>query len=264
MKIGRVVFFIGCSVVTVGLLSGPAFAVECNKRIMQQHKPFGPVGPAAQVVEKFKNYEINKPFSVSVGEPLVRRQVLRQEKSYTFAQDVVYKPNWPLSSTYRFKAGVVMPAGRVRTQDGELDFVSFSNNSSVNFVFINDQGQLCDRVSVFYKSDSSSTLVAGTYSATPDIPATAAVGAADEAGVGDVIVLTEFDGIGLTLTSRKSSDGQLQPARQTTYDASLGEVSIDGYRIRVSPQGNQRISATIVAEPDATTVWNTAVPEGTQ
>lgn len=262
MRDSRRSSFTGCAVVILTLLSGPVFAVECNKRIMEQHKPFGPVGPASQVVEKFKNYEVGRPFVVAVGRPLIRGQVLRQDKTYQFAQDVIYKPSWILSYTYRFKAGVAMPAGRIKTPEGEFDFVTFSNNSSISFLFINDQGQLCDRVSVFYESDSNSTLIAGTYTATPDIPATSAVGASDDAGIGDVIILSAFDGIGVTLTSRKSVNGQLQQAKQTTYDASTGEMSIDGYRVKVSAQGSQQITAVIIAEPDTTAVWNSAFDKG--
>ncbi len=244
--------------------SEAVFAVECNKDIMKAHKPFGPVGPAAQVVEKFKNYQLGVPFVVSPGEPLIRRQVSRQDKSYQFAQDVVYKPSWVLSSTYRFKAGVSMPAGQVRTAMGSLDFVSFSDNSSVSFVFINDKGQLCDKVSVFYKNNGNSTLVAGTYTANPDIPATSAAAPVDSAGIGDVIILNSFDGVGLAVSSRKSVDGQLRAAQQTTFDASVGEVSIEGYRIKIGAAGSQKISATVLSEPDATSVWNSGFPQASR
>ena len=195
--------------------------------------------------EAVKNYTLNQPFTVKVGEPVIRTRI--GSRSYTFPQEVLYKADWFLAPKYRLEAGRSYVAQQESST--QLWAIVFSDSTGAAYLFLDKDGHLCDRVGSWYRSNNNWVLLHGNYSAQPDVAATAA-DVVDPANTkGTVVLLDSLDAVSIGLSIRHMENGVYQDSVKQSFDNLAGLISIQGYRIKINSVGNGEASFTVVGEP---------------
>ena len=194
------------------------------------------------------SFRLGVPFTAHPGDVVVHRMVKKGLSSAVFGADVDHKPDWFLSPRHHFPAGVRYALGQVQGSALRVFLVGMNNNP--DYVFLDPDGHLCDRVGTYAANERVFLLVHGTYTATPDLAAQIVTEADQGSAAGVVIALASMDAMALTFESRPiAASGQLGPPHTVSLDRSVHHASVEGYQMDLNPTAPGELSVTVTQAP---------------
>ncbi len=228
--------------------SAPAHAATCDfSRVPWGIGKSPTFTSSSSNVDAAKNYTLKQPFTVKVGEPVIRRQLRKAAHILTFPQDVGYKSDWFLSPKYQLDAGRRYSV--VQESNSQLWALIFSDSTGAAYLFLDKDGHLCDRVGSYYRSNGNWVLLHGNYSAQPDVAAVPADEVDPGSASGIAILLDSLDAVSIGLSIRHMENGVYRDNIKQSFDNLAGVISIQGYQIKVNAVGNGEVSFSVIEEP---------------
>ena len=198
-------------------------------------------------VDAAKNYTLNQPFTVKVGEPVIRRQVRKAAHTLSFPQGIDYKADWFLAPRYHLDAGRRYSV--VQEPNSLLWAIVFGDSTGAAYLFLDKDGHLCDHVGSYYISNGNWTLLHGNYTAQPDVAAAPADEVDPSSASGIAILLDNLDAVSIGLSVRHMESGVYGDNVKLSFDNLAGVISVQGYRIKVNSVGSGEASFSVMEEP---------------
>lgn len=228
--------------------SALAHAATCDFSRLPRGLGKGPeFSSAVGNVEVAKSYTLNQPFTVRPGEPVIRRQVRKAAHTLSFPQDIAYKADWFLAPKYRLDGGRKYSV--VQETNTQLWAIVFGDSTGAAYLFLDQDGHLCDHVGSYYNSNGNWVLLHGNYTAQPDVAAKPADEVDPGSASGIAILLDSLDAISIGLAVRHMENGVYSDDVKQSFDNLAGVISIQGYQIKVNSVGNGEASFSVISEP---------------
>ncbi|WP_374355351.1 hypothetical protein [Chitinimonas sp.] len=239
-----------------GLLSAAAHAADCNIGALSDAQRYN-YSALPTYFEISKSYELGSPFTLKPGEQLAYRKLGRKNLYLVPEADIVYKPDWFLSLSFRLNAGHPYQAEVSQAKDTPLYVIRQSGGQgNSQLLYVNRDGALCERVGSYSAPSGGlgavTTLVKGTYASTPveahlqlteetdsRFSKAFAITLSEEGSAVLKLTLNQFNANGLERTVSKAFD------RNTTED-----LQFEGWRFALRRQGNGTYTATVLTQPN--------------
>lgn len=240
---------------TALLAAQPAVAADCKLGDTLPLKLFATTPEmlfeAATEPLVMRSYQPGETLTVKPGEVLLRRQIEATATSARFDSDVQYRSGMPLSADHVLKAGTTYPLLAV-TRAPQLRALQLPERKSGidEYLFLNADGQLCERVMTYSHKREFLSYSAGSYHSEPALAARieAATPSAGR-GRGEAIALSSIDAIAFELIVRPSVDGVMGEAVKQSFDRQKRQIEFAGYTLAVDAGGGDNLSFKVLAEP---------------
>ena len=198
------------------------------------------------------SYRLGEAISAKPGDVLLKRKVVMAGQFASFDQDVLYQSGMPFSTRYTLKAGEPYPLLQIPHAPGLYAISLPIKEGNDDWVFINRNGQLCEKPMVFEHWHDFLTYRGGSYKATPDIAATISTASADsiaDSTDGDTLIVERIDAAAIDLVLRRAVNGKMGAPEKASFDIASKEIEIGGYKLRVDAASPEALTVAVIGEP---------------
>jgi len=232
-----------------------AHAADCHIEALSGAQRFN-FHASASYFDVSKSYALGTPFVVKPGGQLAYRKIGRKLAYLVPDANIVYKPDWFLSISFKLPAGMKFHAESNPDASVPLHVIRQpGGQGNTQLLYVNQDGALCERVGSFSQPSGGfgaiTTLVHGTYAAAP---AEAHLQFSEEVDAGfsraTAVTLDEDGAAVLKLTLNVFNANGLERTVSKAFDRNAADdVQFEGWRFSLRKQADGSYQATVLAQP---------------